>query len=284
MEAGLEKYKEFRARLKENEAQDPFENAEDLSHRVSMVVRQTICQEPNKRIATFGELIDAIDRARTAPEPSPVQPVATVPQTDDVARAQIITPPEISSPPEVVEAMLPIKTPQEFMEPAPGELMILPELLKVAQPGRALRLNRVGAESPEQIAVHVGNSFRIGRLGHLELVTRFLPRNKANDTKTKRLSKVHVTARCEEKQILLFDGDGRRKEVSGSANGSTFQTKALSPTNPLRLVESGELQLARVYSITPGRCPPRRPPRGQGQGGRPAGAGPRRDGRRSRSS
>ena len=127
--------------------------------------------------------------------------------------------------------------------------MIPPELLKVAQPGRALRLNRVGVESPEQIAVHVGNSFRIGRLGHLELVTRFLPRNKANDTKSKRLSKVHVTAKCERKQILLFDGDGRRKEVSGSANGSTFQTKALSPTSPLPLVESGELQLARVYSI-----------------------------------
>ena len=90
MEAGVEKYKEFRARLKENAAQNLFENAEDLSHRVSMVVRQTICQEPNKRIATFGELIDAIDRARTAPEPSAVQPVATVPQTDDVARAQII--------------------------------------------------------------------------------------------------------------------------------------------------------------------------------------------------
>ena len=211
MEAGVEKYKEFRARLKENEAQDPFENAEDLSHRVSMVVRQTICQEPNKRIATFAELIDAIDRARTAPEPPAVQqPVATVPQTDDVARAQVIPPPEISSPPEVVEAMPPIKTAPKSIEPALGELMIPPELLKVAQPGRALRLNRVGVESPEQVAVYVGSSFRIGRLGHLELVTRFLPRNKANDTKSKRLSKVHVTAKCERKQILLFDGDGRR--------------------------------------------------------------------------
>jgi hypothetical protein len=127
--------------------------------------------------------------------------------------------------------------------------MVPPELLQVAQPGRALRLNRVAVESPEQIAIHVGNSFRIGRLGHVELVTRFLPRNKANDTKSKRLSKVHVTAKCEGKQILLFDGDGRRTEVSGSANGSTFQTKALSPTNALPLVESGELQLARVYSI-----------------------------------
>src|SRR4029077_20294976 len=194
------------ARLQENEAQNPFENAEDLSHRVSMVVRQTICQEPNKRIATFAELIDAIDRARTAPElPAVQQPVATVPQTDDVARAQIIPPPEISSPPEVVEVIPPIKTTPKFIEPALGELMIPPELLEVAQPGRALRLNRVGVESPEQVAVYVGSSFRIGRLGHLELVTRFLPRNKANDTKSKRLSKIHITARCERNQILLFD-------------------------------------------------------------------------------
>jgi hypothetical protein len=37
--------------------------------------------------------------------------------------------------------------------------------------------------------------------------------------------------------------------VSGSANGSIFQSKVLSPTSPLPLVESGELQLARVYSI-----------------------------------
>src|SRR5439155_8393515 len=97
MEAGLEKYKEFCVRLKGSKAQKSFENAEDLSNRVSMVVQQTICQEPSKRIATFAELMDAIDRARTAPEPSTVQPVATVPQTDDVARAQIIPPPAISS-------------------------------------------------------------------------------------------------------------------------------------------------------------------------------------------
>ena len=250
MEAGLEKYKEFRARLKENEAQNPFEKAEDLSHRVSMVARQTICQEPNKRIVTFGEFIDAIDRARIAPEPPAVQPVATVLETDDVAKAQIIPPSEISSPPEVVEAMLPTKTAPKSIEPALGELMIPPELLNVAQPGRALRLNRVGVETPEQVAVYVGSSFRIGRLGHVEFVTRFLPRNKANDTKSKRLSKVHVTAKCQEKQILLFDGDGRRKETSSSANGSTFQGKPLSATSPLPLVESGELQLARVYSIS----------------------------------
>jgi serine/threonine protein kinase len=242
MEAGLEGYKEFRARLKENKGQNPFENAANLSHRVSMVARQTICQEPNKRIVTFGEFIGAIDRARTAPEPPAVQPVAPVLETDDVTKAQTMPPSEISSPPEVVEAMLPI-------EPALGELMIPPELLNVAQPGRALQLNRVGVESPQQVAVYTGSSFRIGRLGHVELVTRFLPRNKANDTKSKRLSKVHVTAKCEGKQILLFDGDGRRKETSGSANGSTFQTNPLSPISPIPLVESGELQLARVYSI-----------------------------------
>jgi len=249
MEAGAEKYKEFRASLKENEAQNSFDDAEDFSFRVSMIARQTICADPNKRLATFGELIDAIDRARTAPEPPIVQPVATISQTDDVAKAQILPPPEVSTTPEVFEATPVIKTAPKSIEPAPGELMIPPELLNVAQPGRALRLNRVAVESPEQIVVHVGNSFRIGRLGHVELVTRFLPRNKANDTKSKRLSKVHVTAKCEGKQIVLFDGDGRRTEVSGSANGSTFQTKPLSPTSPLPLVEPGELQLARVYSI-----------------------------------
>jgi serine/threonine protein kinase len=249
MEAGPEKYKEFCARLKENERQKPFENAEDLSHRVSMIVRQTLCHEPNRRIATFGELIGAIDRARIAPEPTPVQPVLTALETNDAAKAKTIPQPEISSLPEVIEATLPTKIAQKSFEPASGELMIPPELLNVAQPGRALRLNRVGVESPEQIAVYVGSSFRIGRLRHLELVTRFLPRNKVNDTKSKRLSKIHVTAKCEEKQILLFDGDGRRKEASGSANGSTFQSKALSPTSPLPLVESGELQLASVYSI-----------------------------------
>lgn len=249
MEAGVEKYKELRARLKENEAEKLFDDTEELSFRVSMLLRQTICEDSNKRIATFGELIDAIDRARTAPEPSVVQPAATISQTDDVAKAQLSPPSEVSKSPEVFEEKLLIKTVPEFKEPAPGELMIPPELLQVAQQGRALRLNRVPVESPEQIAVHVGNSFRIGRLGHVELVTRFLPRNKTNDTKSKRLSKVHVTAKCEGKQILLFDGDGRRTEVSGSANGSTFQTKALSPTNALPLVESGEIQLARVYSI-----------------------------------
>src|SRR5262249_19426808 len=159
-----------------------------------MVARQTICQEPNNRIATFGELIDAIDEARSAPEPPPVEPVVTVLETDDVAKAETIPPPEISSPPEVIEAILPTKTAPKSIEPAPGELMIPPELLNVAQPGRALRLNRVGVQSHQQIAAYAGDSFRIGRLGHVELVTRFLPRNKANDTKSKRLSKVHVTA------------------------------------------------------------------------------------------
>ena len=109
--------------------------------------------------------------------------------------------------------------------------------------------NRLGAESAEQVAVYTGNSFYIGRLGQLELVTRFLPRNKANDTKTKRISKVHITAKCKEKQILLFDGDGRGTKESASANGSSFQSKRLSPTNPLPLVEAGELGLAGVYSI-----------------------------------
>jgi len=249
MVAGPEKYALFRARLMENEAENPFAHDEELSHRVGMIVRDAVYHDPKKRIATFAELIDVIERARTSPEPSRIEPPVVVPPTVDVAVPQVSPPTEISQPPEESEKPRATEVVTTLTEPREGELMIPPELLKVAQPGTILRLNRVGVELPEQVAVHTGSFFRIGRLGQLELVTRFLPRNKANDTKSKRISKVHTTAKCKGNQILLFDGDGRGTKESASANGSTFQSKALSPTNPLPLVESGELGLAGAYSI-----------------------------------
>ena len=249
MVAGPEKYALFRARLMENEAENPFAHDEELSYRVSMVVGDAVYHDPKKRIATFTQLVEAIDRALTAPEPATIEPVVTVAQAEELVAAPIAAPAEISRPPEIAEKAPVTTITPKSVEPRPGELMIPPELLKLAQPGRALRLNRVGGESPERLTAYIGSSFHIGRLGQLELVTRFLPRTKANDTKSKRISKVHVTAKCKEKQILLFDGDGRGTKESASANGSAFQSKALSPTNPLPLVESGELRLAGVYSI-----------------------------------
>ncbi len=256
MVAGPEKYALFRARVMESEAADPFADDEELSHRVSMVVRDAVHHDPKKRIATFAELIDVIERARTSPEPAVVVPPV------DVAEPQVSPPTEISQPPEgsekppVTEVVTtPTLRPAqglefvETAEPREGELMIPPELLKVAQPGKTLRLNRLGTESAEQVAVYTGSSFHIGRLGYLELVTRFLPRNEANDKKSKRISTIHITAKCDGKQILLLDGGRRDTKWKPSANGSTFQSKRLSPTDPLPLVESGELGLAGVYSI-----------------------------------
>lgn len=245
MEAGPEKYALFRAQLLENESENPLAHDKDSSHRIRMVVIGSVCHDPKQRISTFAELVDAIDRARTAPEPSTVQAVAIVRRTNDIARNQIIPPSEIARPPEVVEETPPIKMATKSTEPRPGELMIPPELVQVAQPGRVLRLNRVGTKSHEQVVAYVGTTFRFGRSAGLELVTRILPRNKTNDTKTKRLGRTHIIAKCEGNQILFFDGDG----IKASANGSTFQTKALSFDKPTALVNAGTLQLAEIYSI-----------------------------------
>ena len=242
MVAGPKKYALFRDRLMESKA-DPLAHDEELSHRVSMVVRDAVHHDPKKRIATFAELIDVIERARTSPEPAVVVPPV------DVAEPQVSPPTEISQPPHVPEKPPVTEEVTAPTEPREGELMIPPELLKVAQPGKTLRLNRLGTESAEQVAVHTGSSFHIGRLGHLELVTRFLPRNEANDKKSKRISTIHITAKCDGKQILLLDGGRRDTKWKPSANGSTFQSKRLSATDPLPLVEAGELGLAGVYSI-----------------------------------
>jgi serine/threonine protein kinase len=223
MEAGLEKYEQFRARSMSDETIKLFRDEEDLSYRVSMVVRRAVCQNPKERIATFGELVDAIDQARIAPEPPEMEAIAVSPPTEAPA------PPERAA---------------QTKEPRPGELTIPVELLSVAQPGTVLRLNRVEATSRERVVAFAGDTFCIGRATEAQLVTRFLPRSKANDAQTRRLSKIHVTLTCEGRDILLSDGSGGKR----SANGSAFDGKRLS-TEPIRLVQPGELKLADTYSI-----------------------------------
>ena len=233
MEAGLEKYEQFRARLVGDETIKLFRDEEDLSYRVSMVVRRAICQDPKERIATFAELVDAIDQARIAPEPPEIEAIAVSPRTEAATESPAAPAPELperAAPPT---------------EPRSGELTVPVELLSVAQPGTVLRLNRVEATSRERLVAFVGDTFRIGRATEAQLVTRFLPRSKVNDAQTRRLSKIHVTLKCEGRDILLSDGSG----VSRSANGSAFDGKRLSTENPIRLIQPGELKLADAYSI-----------------------------------
>jgi len=233
MEAGLEKYEQFRARSMGDETIKLFRDEEDLSYRVSMVVRRAVCQNPKERIATFAELVDAIDQARITPEPPEIEGIAVSPPIEAATGALVPPAPE-----------LPERAAQPT-EPRPGELTIPVELLGVAQPGTVLRLNRVEATSRERVVAFGGDTFCIGRATEAQLVTRFLPRSKANDAQTRRLSKIHVTLTCEGRDILLSDGSGGKR----SANGSAFDGKRLSTENPIRLVQPGELKLADTYSI-----------------------------------
>jgi serine/threonine protein kinase len=238
MEAGLEKYEQFRARSMGEKRIKLFRDEEDLSYRVNMVVRGAACQNPKERIATFAELVDAIDQARIAPEPPEIEAIAVSPPTE-VATEAPVPPARVSPAPELPERAA------QTREPRPGELTIPVELLSVAQPGTVLRLNRVEATSRERVVAFVGDTFCIGRATEAQLVTRFQPRTKANDAQTRRLSKIHVTLKCEGRGVLLSDGSG----VNRSANGSAFDGKRLSTENPIRLIQPGELKLADAYSI-----------------------------------
>jgi serine/threonine protein kinase len=237
MLAGAESYKLVRAKSLANE-EISFDDPAGFSAHVGVMLRNTFCADPAKRTATFAELRDAADKVLKAPRrpqpeagalPARAEPLDSAAVTQDL--------PFLGSTPARVEVAAAQK---------PRGLVIPAKLLGSAQPGTVLRLKREG-EGGEQLVVCARNRFRIGRsaAAGADLPTRFLPRSTANDTKTKRLSRIHVTAKCESGQILLFDGDS----VTPSANGSTFDGKALSTEAPLTLLKAGDLQLAEVFSI-----------------------------------
>src|SRR5204863_3711965 len=103
MAAGPEKYASFRARLMENQAGNPLAHDEELSHRISMVVRDAVQHDPKKRIATFVELIDLIDRARIAREPPRNEPALVHPPALEAAEPQENPPTEESEKTQVPE-------------------------------------------------------------------------------------------------------------------------------------------------------------------------------------
>ena len=253
IQMGAEKYALFRAKSLANE-EVSFGDAVDFSPRVTAILRNALCHTPGERIATFAELRDAIDEALNAPKRFESELVARSVEAESVqaepvdsaAATQAL--PSVESPqePEIKETVSPFVRVESAAPPKARGLMIPPKLFGSAQPGTVLQLRRDG-ETGEQLVACVRNRFRIGRsaAAGADLPTRFLPRDKANDTKTKRLSRIHVTAKCEKGQIFLFDGDS----VTPSANGSTFDAQVLSTETPLALLKPGDLRLADVYSI-----------------------------------
>lgn len=256
--AGAEKYALLRAKSLANE-EFLFDDAIDFSPRVAAILKSALSHDPDGRIATFAKLRDAIHEALNEPKqpslevtarPVPGKPVQVEPvpvePVDSAAVTQALPSLELAHEVEAQEKAPPIvRVEPAAARKAPG-LMIPLKLLGSAQPGTVLKLKREG-ETDEQLVVVVRDRFRIGRsaTAGADLSTRFLPRDKANDVKTKRLSRIHVTAKCEKGQIFLFDGDS----ITPSANGSAFDGQALSTERPLILLKPGDLRLADVFSI-----------------------------------
>jgi serine/threonine protein kinase len=248
LRAGAGKYALFRAKSLANE-EVSFDEASDFSSRVAAIFKKALCHDPGGRIATFAELRDAIHEALS--EPKRLRPEVTtapvrVEPVDSAAVTQALPSAESLREAEIKEKRPPIVRVELAATRKSQGLMIPPKLLGSAQPGAILSLRREG-ETGEQLVAVVRDRFRIGRsaAAGADLPIRFLPRDRVNDVKTKRLSRIHVTAKCERGQIFLFDGDS----ITPSANGSTFEGQALSTERPLALLKTGDLRLAEGYSI-----------------------------------
>jgi hypothetical protein len=112
------------------------------------------------------------------------------------------------------------------------------------QPGTKLKLEPAEGTPPEVRAIHLvaRTEFHLGRSREeADFLTWFWPRSRQNDERTKRLSKVHVTATRAGEQLMLRD--------AGSANRSTFEGHPLSFTDDDVLGQRGTLILGHEYHI-----------------------------------
>jgi hypothetical protein len=112
------------------------------------------------------------------------------------------------------------------------------------QTGTKLRLEPVEGTSPDIRALHLvaREEFHLGRSREdADFLTWFWPRSPQNDERTKRLSKVHVSAARAGDKLVLRD--------AGSANRSTFEGHPLSFTDDDVLGQRGTLILGHEYHI-----------------------------------
>ena len=112
------------------------------------------------------------------------------------------------------------------------------------QTGTRLKLEPAEGASPDIRALHLvaREEFNLGRSREdADFLTWFWPRSHQNDERTKRLSKVHVTATRAGDKLMLRD--------AGSANRSTFEGHPLSFTDDDVLGQRGTLILGHEYHI-----------------------------------
>jgi len=112
------------------------------------------------------------------------------------------------------------------------------------QTGTRLRLDPAEGTSPDMRALYLvaRDEFHLGRSREdADFLTWFWPRSGQNDERTRRLSKVHVTATRAGDKLMLRD--------AGSANRSTFEGHPLSFTDDDVLAQRGTLILGHEYHI-----------------------------------
>lgn len=112
------------------------------------------------------------------------------------------------------------------------------------QTGTKLKLEPVEGTAPDIRALHLvaREEFHLGRSReNADFLTWFWPRSPQNDERTKRLSKVHVSAARAGDKLVLRD--------AGSANRSTFEGHTLSFTDDDVLGQRGTLILGHEYHI-----------------------------------
>ena len=239
---GPEKYHVFRAKSLANE-QVPLDDA-NVPLSVASVLKRSVCYNREERIATFAEFREALDAILPAPKRLRAEVVAqSSPDDGGQTKDLLFFESSARSPARKMPASASLRS--AAVSKSEG-LTIPSKLLGLAQPGTTLTLSR-NDQTSEQILICSRNRFRIGRSASAgsDLAIRFLPRNSENDARTRRLSRIHVTAKCDGHELLLFDGDG----TVPSANGSTFAEQVLSTESPVALLKPGELRLAEVCSI-----------------------------------
>lgn len=117
--------------------------------------------------------------------------------------------------------------------------------LTSVHPGGVLNLDSPEAGTPPIHCV-TGARFTLGRsAAQADFVARILPENEANDARTNRLSRVHVTLDLEEGQIHVRDGNGK----APSLNGSSLDGQPLTTKHPAVLPHRGRLILGDEFPL-----------------------------------
>ncbi|HEY5742123.1 MAG TPA: TIR domain-containing protein [Terrimicrobiaceae bacterium] len=247
MHAGAEKFALFRPKAAD-EREVSHNYPADVSPEVAAILRKALCKNPSERFGTFSELSGAINEILTAPTRSSSEgdsPSIVVRRADNPIVLESMLSPGAPQEPKSPPEMQAIRAVEKTAAVSAGRLMIPAELLGVAQPGKVVRF-KLRSKTTEQYVACARNCFRIGRSSSAaDLVTIFLPRSGSNDVMTKRLSRIHATARYQDGHLCLLDGDG----VDPSANGATFDSRPLSPAMPTSLLKEGDLRLAEIYLI-----------------------------------